>query len=162
MKKKESLNAVLQKIVTDGYQRGCEYLGIIPYKKVIFKGFYNSDLFQKVYNNKEILINLEINNPFRKKIFWSELQNLENETAGITWPLDKESWIMLNPLGWKIKTPTKLETDDLSEDVAHETSHAVIHNIDIDRGHNYPHKDLTKFLKYYLISKYNFKELCQG
>jgi len=69
VKKPTNLNTILQKIVTDCYQRGGDYLGIIPYKKVIFKGFYNQDLFQKVYNNQEILVNLEINNPLRKKFF---------------------------------------------------------------------------------------------
>ena len=158
MKKKENLNTTLQKIITDCYQKGCDYLGIIPYKKATFKGFYEKKLFQKVYDNEEILMNLEINNSLRKKFFWAELQKLEAETAGITWPLNRESWIMFNPVSWKTKSSEKLK-DDLAEDVAHETAHAVIFNTDINRGHEYPHKELTKFLKYYLISKHNLKEL---
>jgi hypothetical protein len=54
MKKRESLNTALQKIITDGYQRGCDHLGIISYKKAVFRGFYHKKLLQEIIANDEI------------------------------------------------------------------------------------------------------------
>lgn len=38
---------------------------------------------------------------------------------------------------------------NLVELIAHEISHAVLFNIDIWRGHDFPHEEITKYLKNY-------------
>jgi len=38
--------------------------------------------------------------------------------------------------------------------IAHEISHAVLFNIDIWRGHDFPHEEITKYLKKYLLMNY--------
>jgi len=150
MVKKTNLNTLLQKIVTDCYQKGCDHLGIIPYKKVIFKGFYDKKLFQEILANKEIKTNLQITN---EKLFANYVYDLPKETAGTTWPLNKESWITLNS--------SYEDIDDFLESLLHETAHAVYFNVDLEEGHSEKHKKITKYLiNYFHKNKiYNKKDL---
>jgi len=148
MKKQSNLNTILQKIVTDCYQQGCDYLGIIPYKKVIFKGFYNKKLLQEIITNEEIKINLQITN---EKLFTRYVHDLPEETAGSTWPLNKESWITPNSSYENIA--------DFLESLLHETAHAVYFNVNLEEGHSEQHKKLTKHLISYFHKNYNKKDL---
>ncbi|CAI2196834.1 9406_t:CDS:2, partial [Funneliformis geosporum] len=67
--------------VTDCYQHGCDHLGIISYKKVVFRGFYHKKLLQELIANKEIKNNLQITN---EKLFANYVYDLPEETAGST------------------------------------------------------------------------------
>ena len=81
MTKKTNLNTTLQRIINDCYKEGCNHLGIISYKKALFKGFYNKKLFQEIIDNKEIRNNLQITN---QRIFANYVYDLPQETAGTT------------------------------------------------------------------------------
>ena len=39
----------------------------------------------------------------------------------------------------------------------HETAHAVICNVDVKRGHSYPHPEITNHLIQYFHKKYGLK-----
>lgn len=88
MAKKANLNTTLQEIINDCYQKGCNHLGIISYKKPVFRGFYQKKLLDEIINNEEIRYNLQITN---KELFARYVYDLPRETAGTTWPLNKES-----------------------------------------------------------------------
>lgn len=85
------LTAELQKIMEQEYQQACYYFKIIPHRKIVFKGFYSSEIYEQIFNNQEILTNLKINTPRRKEYFWKELQNLVFTNAGMALPTDHET-----------------------------------------------------------------------
>lgn len=145
---KQNLNAVLQEITNNCYQKGCNHLGIVSYRKPIFKGFYHQKLLDEIINNEEIRNNLQITN---KELFARYVYDLPDETAGTTWPLNKESWITLNNY--------YEDSDDFLETLCHETAHAILFNIDIEEGHSTRHKKLTKYLITYYHEEYDLKEL---
>lgn len=149
---------ILQKIIEEGYRQACNYFKIIPHRKVVFKGFYNPEIYQEVLNNQEILANLKINTPRRKDRFWQELQALNFTTAGIALPSYKETWILLNPFFWKLDLSEQMLLE-FAETIAHETSHAVVINIDLWRAHENPHSEITAYLKDYLWKNYNWKKI---
>lgn len=76
----------LLNIIQDCYQIGCHYLNIIPYKQVIFKGFYNEKLFAEISDNQQIahFLHLNINDPQQKKEFVELLKRVPKEFAGLT------------------------------------------------------------------------------
>lgn len=81
MIKKTNLDTALQKIIDDCYQKGCNHLGIISYRKPIFKGFYHKQLLDEIIDNKEIRTNLQITN---KELLARYVYDLPQETAGTT------------------------------------------------------------------------------
>ena len=81
MAKQVNLSIVLQAIINDCYQQGCNHLGIISYKKPVFKGFYQKKLLNEIIDNKEIHNNLQITN---KELFARYVYDLPQETAGTT------------------------------------------------------------------------------
>jgi len=80
-------------IVQDLYQAGCHYLNIVPYKQIVFKGFYNEKLFTEVRNNQQIVrfLQLDLNDPQQKQELVELLQRVPKEFAGLTWSLPDES-----------------------------------------------------------------------
>ena len=87
----KSLKESLQLIIKKGYDEICYRLKIIPYRKVLFKGFFNSEVYKEVLNNQEILDNLEVKTSRLKKYFGEELEKLILNKAGITFPAKFES-----------------------------------------------------------------------
>jgi len=81
MAKKTNLNTVLQEIINDCYQKGCNHLGIVSYKKPVFKGFYQQKLLNEIIDNEEIRNNLQITN---QELFARYVYDLPQETAGTT------------------------------------------------------------------------------
>jgi hypothetical protein len=77
---------LLPNIIQDCYQIGCRYLNIIPYKQVIFKGFYSEKLFAEISNNQQIAqsLHLNLNNPQQRQEFNELLQRVPKEFAGLT------------------------------------------------------------------------------
>lgn len=65
----KSLKESLQLIIKKGYDEICYRLKIIPYRVVLFKGFFGAEVFKEIVNNQEILDNLEIKTPRLKKYF---------------------------------------------------------------------------------------------
>lgn len=84
---KESLQLIIQK----GYKELCYRLKIIPYRIVLFKGFFGAEVFKEIINNQEILDSLEIKTSRLKKYFGEELEKLILNKAGITLPAKFES-----------------------------------------------------------------------
>lgn len=76
---------------------------------------------------------------------------MPQETAGTTWPLNKESWITLNN--------SYEDMDDFLDALLHETAHAVFFNVDLEEGHSERHKKLTHYLINYFHEKYDWKKL---
>ena len=151
---KESLQLIIQK----GYKEFCYYLKIIPYRVVLFKGFFGTEVFKEIINNQEILDNLGVKTPRLKKYFVEELENLSLSKAGMTFPAKFESWIIINPLYLKTDLDDKLLLDFV-ETVAHETAHAIIFNWDIRWGHNDPHGEITEYLQDYYQKSCDWKKL---
>jgi hypothetical protein len=87
----KSLKQSLQLIIQKGYDEICYRLKTIPYRKVVFKGFFGSEVYQEIMNNQEILDNLEIKTPRLKKFFGEELERLILTKAGITFPTKFEA-----------------------------------------------------------------------
>ena len=139
---------ILQKNVEKGYAEACYRWKIIPYRKVIFKGFYDKEVSQEILNNEEILLNLKADTPLRKRIFAEELEEIVLSKSGVALPAKWETWIILNPFYLELGLSEKLVLDFV-ETMAHETAHAVIFNWDIYWGHNDPHKSITKHLQNY-------------
>lgn len=150
---------ILQKIIDKGYTEACYHWKVIPYRKVVFKGFYNQKVHQEILNNEEILINLKVDTPLRKKIFVEELEEIVLSKSGLALPAKWETWIILNPFYLEFNLSEKLVLDFVAI-VAHETAHAVIFNWDIYWGHNDPHKEITRYLKnYYLKQNIDWKKI---
>ena len=154
----KSLEQSLQLIIQKGYDEICYRLKTIPYRKVVFKGFFGSEVYQEIMNNQEILDNLEIKTPRLKKFFGEELERLILTKAGITFPTKFEAWIIINPYYIKTELTDKLLLDFI-ETVAHETAHAVIFNWDIRWGHADPHDEITEYLQDYYQKNYDWKKL---
>lgn len=153
------MNTTLQKIIEKGYTEACCRWKIIPYRKVVCKGFYNQEIHQQILNNEEILLNLKVDTPLRKRIFAEELEELVLSKSGLALPAKWETWIIFNPFYLEFPFSEKLELD-LVGIVAHETAHAVIFNWDIYWGHNDPHKEITKHLQnYYLKQDIDWKKI---
>jgi len=76
----------LSDIIQDCYQIGCRYLNIIPYKQVIFKGFYSEKLFAEISNHQQIAqsLHLNLNDPQQRQEFNELLQRMPKEFAGLT------------------------------------------------------------------------------
>jgi len=142
---------VLQKIIEKGYLKACYQWKVIPYRKVVFKGFYNQEVRQEILNNEEILLNLGADTPLRKKILAEELEGLILSKSGLALPAKWETWIILNPFYLEFAWSEKLVLDFVGI-VAHETAHAVIFNWDIYWGHHDPHKEMTRYLKNYYLN----------
>ena len=146
----------LSEIIQDCYQIGCRYLNIIPYKQVIFKGFYSEKLLAEISNHQQIAqsLHLNLNDPQQKQEFNELLQRVPKEFAGLTWALSNESWITLNPAYCQ-----PLLRGDLSYLLCHEIAHAVLHNLDIYWGHFPPHSELTNYLWQYCQKKHAHQQL---
>lgn len=144
-----------QSIINDLYQKGCLYLKIIPYKKVIFKGFHQQELLREIGSNWEIANNLNVQD-WNK---WEEfLFNVVSKSkAGAAWPLSLKTWITFHP---RYLGEAKLINDFL-DTLSHEVGHAVIYNLDIRWGHVSPHPELTEYLKNYCQEKYGLARLSQ-
>lgn len=154
----KSLKESLQSIIKKGYEEICYHLKVIPYRTVIFKGFFGSEVFKEIINNQEILDNLEIKTPRLKKYFAEELENLILRKAGMAFPAKFETWIIINPYYVKTDLDDNLVLDFV-ETVAHETAHAVIFNWDIGWGHVEPHGEITEILQDYYQKNYDWKKL---
>ena len=72
----------------------------------------------------------------------------------MTFPAGRESWIVLSSFYYQAEYSFSLIME-LVELLAHEVAHAVIFNLDIWRGHDFPHEEITKYLKDYLLRGYN-------
>ena len=154
----KSLKESLHLIIGKGYDEICYRLKTITYRKVLFKGFFGSEIYREILNNQEILDNLEIKTPRLKKYFGEELEKLILTKAGIAFPAKFETWIIINPYYLKTDLDDKLVLDFI-ETVAHETAHAVIFNWDIGLGHVEPHGEITKLLQDYYQKNYDWKKL---
>lgn len=154
----KSLNENLQLIIKKGYDEICYRLKTIPYRTVLFKGFFGSEVFKEILNNQEILDNLKIKTPRLKKHFSEELESLISTKAGIAFPAKFETWIVINPYYLKANLDDKLVLDFI-ETVAHETAHAIIFNWDIGLGHVEPHGKITQILQDYYQKNYDWKKL---
>lgn len=157
---KQLLEKELPAIIEKGYQEACYYWQVIPTKKVLFKGFFGSKVYQEILSNQEILDNLGIDKE-QKKYFEKALQKLEVTKLGIAFPADRESWIILNPFYYQTEYSAKLIIE-LAGLVAHEVAHAVIFNWDIWRGHDFPHEKITKYLQDYYLRSYDWEKLLKG
>lgn len=144
----EAKNQTWQRIIEKGYKEACYQWKIIPYRLVIFKGFYNEKIKQEILNNEQILLNLHADTPLRKKFLAEELEDLILSKSGVALPAKWETWIILNPYFLELEHSENLWLD-LLKAVSHETAHAVIFNWDIYWGHNDPHKAITKYLQNY-------------
>jgi len=142
---------VLQKIIEKVYFKACYQWKVIPYRKVVFKGFYNQTVHQEILNNEEILLNLGVDTPLRKKILAEELEELVLSKSGLALPAKWETWLIFNPFYLEFDLSEKSVLDFVGT-VAHETAHAVIFNWDIYWGHNDPHKEMTRYLKNYYLN----------
>lgn len=147
----------LQKTIETAYEQMCYYFKIIPVKKVVYKGIWNQANCQEVFNNQEILTNLQITNG-QKKYFLEELQKLEFTKSGITFPTGQETWILLNPIYEKPEMAEKLVFDCV-ETIAKQIAHAVIFNLDIWRGYGHPFGEISKSLKDFLWRNYDWKKI---
>lgn len=154
---KQRLEKELPLIVEKSYQQACYYFKIIPTKRAVFKGFFSSEIYQAVLNNQEILDNLGVNS-WQRKAFEKALRELETSKPGIAFPADRESWIILNPFYYQAKYSPELAIE-LVETIAHEIAHAVLFNIDIWRGHNFPHEEITKHIKDHYLQSYDWEKL---
>jgi hypothetical protein len=83
---KQLLEKELPAIIEKGYTEACYYFKVVPYRQVIFKGFYSKSIYQEILNNEEILINLGADTPLRKKIFAEELEDLVLAKSGLALP----------------------------------------------------------------------------
>ena len=155
---KQLLEKELPAIIEKGYTEACYYFQVVSYRKVIFKGFYNSNVYQQILSNQEILANLGADTPRLKKILAEELENILLSKGGVALPTQWETWIILNPFYLELGTSPKLIIG-LAEIVAHETAHAVIFNWDIQRGHAEPHAEIAKYLKDYYWRTYDWEKL---
>jgi hypothetical protein len=151
----------LQKAMVAGYQVTCAYFKIIPTRKVVFKGFYNQEIYQEILNNREIMANLELNTPQLKKYFGERLQSLILTKAGMALPAKWEVWIIINPFYLKFASSEKWAVDFI-ETVAHEIAHAVTFNWDVHWAHANPHAEITKYLKDYLEKNHDWKNILKG
>lgn len=150
----EDTNQLLQQVIEQGYEEACHYWKVIAYRKPVFKGFYNQEIYQEILNNQEILDNLKLNTPKRKEYFKEELQNLILTKAGMTLPAKWEVWIIINPFYLNVEPSQRLALDFV-ETVAHEVAHAVIFNWDVWWGHVEPHAEIASYLQnYYLQNLY--------
>lgn len=149
----------LQAVMADGYQKVCDFLKIIPTKKVVFKGFYSPEIYQEILSNQEILDNLKLNTPRLKEYFGLILQNLVLTKAGMALPAKRETWIIFNPFYLKFSEKWAL---DFVETMAHEVAHAVTFNWDIWRAHASPHAEITAYLKDYFLKTYDWKNILKG
>lgn len=154
------LIANLQKVMEEGYKQACHYFRAMPYRQVVFKGFFSPEIQQEILDNQEILTNLKITTLTLKKYFAEEIQNLTFTKAGIALPAKWETWIILNP--FFIKFAEEKWIPDLVETVAHELAHAVIFNWDTHWGHADPHAKITKYLQDYLQKNYDWSKIYIG
>lgn len=154
----KNLKENLQSIIKKGYGEICYRLKIIPYRSVLFKGFFRSEVFKEIINNQEILDNLKIKTPRLKKYFAEELESLILTKAGISFPAKFETWIIINPYYLKVDLDDKLVLDFI-ETIAHETAHAIIFNWDIGWGHADPHGEITEILQTYYQNNYDWQKL---
>jgi hypothetical protein len=83
---KQSIEKELTLIIEKGYRQACYHYKIIPYRKVLFKGFFGSEVYKEILKNQEILDNLEIKTPRLKKYFGEELEKLILTGAGMAFP----------------------------------------------------------------------------
>lgn len=156
---KQLLEKELSAVVEKGYQEACYYFKVVPYRQVIFKGFYSKAIYQQILNNEEILTNLGADTTLRKRIFAEELEDLVLAKSGLALPAKWETWIILNPYYIELGFSENLVLD-LVKIVAHETAHAVIFNWDIYWGHVAPHKEITKYLQnYYWKQNIDWKKI---
>ena len=125
---KQLLEKELPAIIEKGYTEACYYFKVVSYRKVIFKGFYGSEIYQEILSNQEILANLGADTPRLKKILAEELESILLTKGGVALPTQRETWIILNPFYLELGVFSMI---GLVEVVAHETSHAVIFNWDI-------------------------------
>jgi hypothetical protein len=157
---KQKLEKELPLIIEKSYQQTCYYFKIIPTKRAVFKGFFGSEIYQAVLNNQEILANLGVDN-WQKKAFEKALKELEISKNGISFPADRESWIIFNPFYYQAKYSPELIVE-LVETVAHEIAHAVLFNIDIWQGHNFPHEEITKHIKNHYLQSYDWEKIVKS
>ena len=144
-----------QIIIDNLYQEGCRHLQIIPYKKVIFKGFHQQELLQEIGSNWEIANNLNVQDWDKWKEFL--LNVVYQSKAGAAWPLTLETWITFHS---NYLAKEELMSDFL-DTLSHEVAHAVIYNLDIRWGHSPPHPELTEYLKNCCQKKYGIDKLKQ-
>jgi len=83
---KQLLEKELPAIIEKGYTEACYYFQVVSYRKVIFKGFYNSNVYQQILSNQEILANLGADTPRLKKILAEELENILLSKGGVALP----------------------------------------------------------------------------
>jgi len=154
---KQLLEKNLPIIIEKGYHQACYYFKIIPIRKPLFKGFFSPEVYKKILANEEILTNLKLD-VLQRKHFAKVLLRAELTKTGVALPTNQESWIILNPFYHRIKYSAKLVVE-LVETVAHEVAHAVLFNIDIWRGHDFPHSEITKYLKDYYLNNYDWEKI---
>ena len=85
---KQPLERELSVLIKKGYQEACYHFQVVPYRQVVFKGFYDREIYQQILNNEQILINVGANTPFRKKIFAEELEDLVLAKSGLALPAE--------------------------------------------------------------------------
>lgn len=83
---KQLLEKELPAIIEKGYTEACYCFKVVPYRQVIFKGFYSKVIYQEILNNEEILTNLGADTQLRKKIFAEELEDLVLAKSGLALP----------------------------------------------------------------------------
>ena len=154
---KQSLEKNLPSIIEKGYHQACYYFKIISTRKPIFKGFFSSEVYKKILVNEEILTNLKID-ALQKEHFAKALPRVELTKTGVALPTNQESWIILNSFYYRTKYSPKIVME-LVETIAHEVAHAVLFNIDIWRGHDFPHAEITNYLQNYYLNNYNWEKI---
>jgi hypothetical protein len=155
---KQLLEKKLPAIIEKGYQQACYYFKIISNRKPLFKGFFSPEVYQEILANEEILTNLKID-ALQKKHFAKALPKVELTKTGIALPTSQESWIILNPFYHLVKKYSAKLVVELVETIAHEVAHAVLFNVDIWRGHDFPHSEITKYLQDYYLNNYNWEKI---
>jgi hypothetical protein len=87
----KNLKELFQIALESGYQLACHFWKVIPYRKIVFKGFFNPQIRQEILNNSEILINLRAITPQQKKILEEELTEIVLAKSGIALPASQET-----------------------------------------------------------------------
>jgi hypothetical protein len=155
---KQSLEKNLPNLIEKGYNRACYYFKIVSVRKPLFKGFFSSETYQKILTNEEILTNLKLN-ALQKKHFIKVLSRAELTKNGLALPTNRESWIVLNPCYYQVKKYSAKLAVELVEIIAHEVAHAVLFNIDLWRGHDFPHAEITNYLRTYYLDNYDWEKI---
>ena len=154
---KQSLEKSLPSIIEKGYCQTCYYFKIISTRKPLFKGFFSPEIYKKILANEEILTNLKLDT-LQREHFAKALPKAELTKTGVALPANQESWIILNPFYYQVKYSAKLAVE-LVETIAHEVAHAVLFNIDIWRGHDFPHAEITKYLRDFYLNNYDWEKI---